>query len=292
MSKKVLGRGLSTLLPVRRDEAVSEPAVPVPPAILNELPVDRIVPNPFQPRRYFDEAALAELADSIRSEGIIQPIVVRGYQGHYQLIAGERRWRAAQLVGLTVVPVRVQEMPDDRMLEVALIENIQREDLDPIETARAFQRLSADLSLSHEEIGRRTGKDRATISNAIRLLQLPDEVQRLLAERKLSPGHARALLKIADPAQVRQIAAQAVQQQWSVRYLEQFTTEQARRDPPERTPEPAPQDPNVRAAVADLERSLGTRVRIIERGKGKGRVEIDYFSAEDLDRIYAAIVRD
>jgi len=292
MSKKVLGRGLSTLLPVRREEPLYEPAVALPPPPPTELPVDRIVPNPFQPRRYFDEAALAELADSIRSEGIIQPIVVRGYQDHYQLIAGERRWRAAQLAGLTAVPVRVQRMPDERMLEVALIENIQREDLDPIETARAFQRLSADLSLSHEEIGRRTGKDRATVSNAIRLLQLPDEVQRLLAERKLSPGHARALLKIADPALIRQIAAQAVQQQWSVRYVEQLTNEQAKSDPPERKPEPAPQDPNVRAAVADLERSLGTRVRIIERGKGKGRVEIDYFSTEDLDRIYAAIVRD
>jgi ParB family chromosome partitioning protein len=292
MTKKVLGRGLSTLIPTRREDPVSEPAVAAPPAIPTELPVDRIVPNPFQPRRYFDEAALAELADSIRSEGIIQPIVVREHLDHYQLIAGERRWRAAKLAGLTAVPVRVQEMPDERMLEVALIENIQREDLDPIEAARAFQRLSADLSLSHEEIGRRTGKDRTTISNALRLLQLPDDVQRLLAERKLSPGHARALLKITDPGLIRQIAAQAVQQQWSVRYVEQLTTDQARPDPPERKPEPAPQDPNVRAAVEDLERALGTRVRIIERGKGRGRVEIDYFSVEDLDRIYSAIIRD
>ncbi len=292
MSKKVLGRGLNTLLPSRWEEPVPSAPVPVAPSSPTELPVDRIVPNPFQPRRHFDEAALRELADSIKSDGVIQPVVVRPVGDHYELIAGERRWRATQLAGLTTVPVRVQDMADDRMLEVALIENIQREDLNPIETARAFQRLSTDLALSHEEIGRRTGKDRVTISNAIRLLQLPEQVHQLIAERKLSAGHARALLKVNDPAMLLQIALQTVQNDWSVRYVEQLTAERVK--PASETPkvEAATQDPNVRAAVEELERALGTRVRIVERGKGKGRVEIEYYSADDLDRIYSAIVHE
>jgi ParB family chromosome partitioning protein len=180
-------------------------------------------------------------------------------------------------------------MPDARMLEVALVENIQREDLNPIESAQAFHRLSEELGLSHEEIGQRTGKDRATVSNFIRLLQLPADVQLLVAENKLSPGHARALLKLGDEGRIRDYAAQSIQQDWSVRTLERITTNAL--DPSAaKTAEHKPQDPNVRAAVEELERALGTRVRIRERGKNKGCLEIDYSSPEELDRIYAAII--
>jgi len=251
-----------------------------------------MAPNPFQPRREFNAAQLEELAESIRINGIIQPIVVRKTADGYQIVAGERRWRAAQLVGLESVPVSIQDVADGRMLELALVENIQRENLNPIETALAFQKLRQDLGLNHEEIGRRTGKDRATITNSIRLLQLPQEIQDLVAANQLSPGHARALLKIDDPGEQRRLASLAISEQWSVRRIEAETT------PPEQpaksNSKERPVDPNVRAAVQELERILGTRVRILEqaRSKGKGTIQIDYFSADELDRLYSLIVRD
>ncbi len=291
MNKKALGRGLNTLLPPRPHAPDPPPESPAPAAPI-ELAIDQIKPNPFQPRKRFDEATLNELAQSIQADGIIQPLVVRKAGGSYQLIAGERRWRAARLAGLQAVPVHIHEIADERMLEVALIENIQREDLDPIESALAFQRLSAQLGLNQEEIGRRTGKDRATISNAIRLLQLPRDVQDLVAARQLSPGHARALLKLETSEMIRDMARKAIQNEWSVRQLEALTAtrstpEKPRMDAPAKTP-----DPNVRAAIDDLERVLGTRVRIVEKARGKGRVEIEYYSQDDLDRIYSAITRD
>ncbi len=289
MSKRALGRGLNTLLPVRSLPGPEKPTVPAP---LNELPIDQIVPNPFQPRSHFDQKALEELAQSIRTDGIIQPLVVRPGGKHYQLIAGERRWRAAQIAGLPTVPVHVQDMPDDRMLEVALVENIQREDLNPIESAMAFQRMSEDLGFSHEEIGQRTGKDRATVSNSIRLLQLPEDVRELIRDGKLSPGHGRALLKLSDPAEISTFAHRSVASGWSVRQMELFTTLHNSAQPPGAPEPPKPLDPNVKAAVSELERVLGTRVRIVDRGRGKGKVEIDYYSPEDLDRIYAAIVQE
>src|SRR6476646_2566243 len=169
--RTALGKGLNSLLPARLKQT-SAPDAPAAPQPVTELPVNRIKPNPFQPRRQFLEAALEELAQSIRVNGIIQPISVRHVGGEYQIIAGERRWRAAQLAGMTAVPVVVQEIADEKLLEVALIENIQREDLNPIELAEAFERMVTELSLSHEEIGRRTGKDRVTVTNTIRLLQL------------------------------------------------------------------------------------------------------------------------
>jgi ParB family chromosome partitioning protein len=216
--------------------------------------------------------------------------VVRRRGEQYELIAGERRWRAARLAGLKNVPVYVQETPDDRMLEIALIENIQREDLNPMETAAAFERLNEDLGLSHEEIGLRTGKDRATVSNFIRLLQLPGPVQALVSEGKLTPGHARPLLRLNSHEAVVKMAQQIISGGWTVREVEKALAGPT----PGKKPDPAPAkpvDPNVRAAIHELERALGTRVRIVDRGKGKGRVEIDYFSPEDLDRIYGLIVQ-
>jgi ParB family chromosome partitioning protein len=253
------------------------------------LPIDQIQANPLQPRRVFQSDRLEELAQSIRANGIIQPLVVRRHGGAYQLIAGERRWRAAKLAGLAEVPAIVQEFPDDRLLEITLIENIQREDLNPIETALAFDRLGKELHLSHEEIGQRTGKDRTTITNLLRLLNLPPDLQQLVAERRLSSGHARCLLGLPTAALQREVAEKAVAQGWSVRQMERTTQRMLETRQPKHVDD-VQQDPNVKAAIAELERVLGTKVRIVEKAKQHGRIEIDYYSTDDLDRIYSVIV--
>jgi ParB family transcriptional regulator, chromosome partitioning protein len=293
MSKnRALGKGLHSLLPQRQPHPpVGSVSSPGP---VTELAIDQVIPNPNQPRRDFRDQQLLELALSISADGIIQPLVVRHVNGTYELIAGERRLRAAKLAGLTKVPVVVQQIKDDRLLEVALIENIQREDLNPMELAGAFERMATELGLNHEEIGNRTGKDRATISNSIRLLQLPADVQQLIAERKLTPGHARALLKLPSEQAQREAAHLAIAEGWTVRQMEERTSEQA--PPPvrkkrEAAAPAAPADPNVKAAIDEMERALGTRVRIFDNGKGKGRIEIEFYSAEDLDRIYGAIAK-
>jgi ParB family chromosome partitioning protein len=254
------------------------------------VPLDKIDPNPTQPRVDFQPAHLQELADSIRVNGIIQPLIVRSNGERYELIAGERRWRAARLAGLTDVPVVIQEAANDRLLELALIENIQREDLNALETAQAFDRLAKEFQLSHEEIGRRTGKDRATITNLIRLLKLPKDIQILVAERRLSMGQARAILGLPSEELQRNVADKAVSQGLSVRQVERLVQRMV--EPRESTPEEEIEkpDPNVQAAVEELERALGTRVRIVPKGNNRGRVEIDYFSQDDLDRIYERIV--
>ena len=198
--RRALGKGLSALIPTRATPQPADNAAATPADQISQLPIDRIDPNPLQPRRIFQSDRLEELAQSIRSNGIIQPLVVRRQGTRYQLVAGERRWRAAKLAGLIQVPVIVQEFPDDRLLEITLIENIQREDLNPIETAVAFERLAKELQLSHDEIGARTGKDRTTITNLLRLLNLPSDLQQLVAERRLSSGHARCLLGLPTAA--------------------------------------------------------------------------------------------
>ncbi len=280
---RALGKGLHSLLPQR-----DTPVQPV-----TELPTGEIVPNPRQPRLSFQDEQLQELATSIRTDGVIQPLIVRRVEGKYELVAGERRLRAAKLVGLDTVPVVVRDIPDAELLEIALVENIQREDLNPMELATAFERMCVEMDLNHAEIGNRTGKDRATVANAIRLLQLPPDLQKLVAERKLSPGHARALLKLATEEEQRNAAQSAIAEGWSVREIEERTkpaTSQASRKP--RSPsEPTGPDPNVKAAIAELERLLGTRVRVFDNGKGKGRIEIEFYSQDDLDRIYSAITK-
>ena len=193
-TRKALGRGLSSLLPTRPTAAPPPEPAPRPADSVAQVSVDLIDPNPVQPRENFQADRLHELAQSILANGIIQPLVLRRRNERYQLIAGERRWRAAKMAGLDTVPAVIREIHDDRLLEVSLIENIQREDLNPIESAHAFDRLSREFKLTHEEIARRTGKDRATITNILRLLRLPEDVQQLLAERKIAMGHARALL--------------------------------------------------------------------------------------------------
>jgi ParB family chromosome partitioning protein len=283
--RKVLGRGLGALLPAR------PPVIPIETRQddAQTLPVDAIDPNPFQPRRLFHAERLEELAQSIRGNGIIQPLVVRKSGDRHQLVAGERRWRAAKLAGISNVPVVIRQIPDDRLLEVTLVENIQREDLNPIETAIAFDRMMSELSLGAEEIGQRTGKDRTTVVNSVRLLQLPQDIQQLVAERRLSAGHARSLLSLPTAELQREVAERSVAQGWSVRQMERTTQRMVEGRKPKHVDE-VDTDPNVKAAVQELERVLGTKVRIVERAKQKGRIEIEYYSADDLDRIYTTIV--
>ena len=291
--RKALGKGLSALLPGRSSGQASAatataPAAP-PTAAPSRLPIEAIQPNPMQPRVVFQPERLEELAASIRANGIIQPLIVRRHETQFQLVAGERRWRAAKLAGLTEVPVVIQEIADPLLLEIALIENIQREDLNAIETARAYERLGRDLGLSQEEIGRRTGKDRTSITNALRLLRLPVEVQLLLAEHRLSMGHARAILGLPTAEQQIEVAEKTAAQGLSVRQVEALvqasTSDQSR---PGGKREKVP-DPNVRAAIEEMERALGTRVRIVELSEQRGRIEIEYYSQTDLDRLFQQI---
>src|SRR5215469_13179973 len=282
--RKALGRGLGSLLP-------SRPTPPPSPSEPNtiDIPIELIDPNPLQPRRLFHAERLEELAQSIRANGIIQPLVVRKADARYQLVAGERRWRAAKLAGIQRVPTVVREIPDDHLLEITLIENIQREDLNPIETAIAFERMMRELALSAEQVGGRTGKDRTTIVNIVRLLQLPPDLQQLVAERRLSAGHARCLLSLSTADLQREVAEKSVAQGWSVRQMEHTTQKMLEGRKPKHVDE-VETDPNVKAAIQDMERVLGTKVRIVERAKQKGRIEIEYYSTEDLDRIYTVIV--
>src|SRR5439155_10674022 len=281
--RKALGKGLSALLPPRTTSpmgvaaaAAPSPAHDLPPA---RLPIDAIEPNPMQPRVSFQPERLEELATSIRSNGIIQPLIVRRHETSYQIVAGERRWRAAKLAGMTEVPVVVQEVADRAMLELALVENIQREDLNPIETAHAFERLNREMGLSHEEIGRRTGKDRTSIANAVRLLKLPQAVQLLLAEHRISMGHARAVLGLPAADQQLQVAEKAAAQGMSVRQVEALVQEltSSRGKGGRGSKHESHTDPNVKAAIDELERALGTRVRIVELSEQRGRIEIEYY---------------
>jgi ParB family transcriptional regulator, chromosome partitioning protein len=283
--RKALGRGLGALLPTR------PPSAPLPTREEDNrhISIDLIDANPLQPRHSFQAQRLEELAQSIRVNGIIQPLVVRRVGERYQLVAGERRWRAAKLAEVQEVPAVVREIPDERLLEITLIENIQREDLNPMETATAFDRMMRELALTPEQVGRRTGKDRTTIVNLIRLLQLPDDLQQLVAERRLSAGHARCLLSLPTVDLQREAAERSVAQGWSVRQLERTTQRMIEGRKPKHVDE-VETDPNVKAAIHEMERVLGTKVRIIEKAQQKGRIEIEYYSPEDLDRIYGVIV--
>jgi ParB family transcriptional regulator, chromosome partitioning protein len=283
--RRALGRGLSALLPQRPIAAATQVAPEPTDSGLRAalIPIADIQPNPLQPRSVFDASRLEELSKSIETNGIIQPLLVRRKGASYELIAGERRLRAAKLAGLTDVPAIIQDYADERILEIALIENIQREDLNPMETAHALERLHTDMNLSHEEIAERTGKDRTTITNMIRLLRLPREVQLLVAERRLSMGHARAILGLQTPELQTQVAEKSAAQGFSVRQVERLVKKV--NEPREPTSEPL-QDPNTKAAVAELESILGQRVRVVEKSPERGRIEIEYYSQGELQRLY------
>jgi ParB family chromosome partitioning protein len=284
--RKALGKGLSALLPVKAVPPAPDPLVPT-----NRLPIEAIEPNPMQPRTVFHPDRLQELANSIRANGVIQPLIVRRAGSRFQIVAGERRWRAAQLAALTEVPVVIQDVAEPQLLELALIENIQREDLGPLEIAHAFDRLHTELGLSQEQIARRTGKDRASIANYLRLLKLPDRVQALLGSSRLSMGHAKAILGLpTDELQIEN-AERAAAQGLSVRQVEALVQEMTS-DRPRTKGEKSeqPQDPNVKAAVEALQNALGTRVRIIAVNEQRGRIEIEYYSQDHLDRLYQQLL--
>lgn len=282
--RPALGRGLSALIPV------APPAPPQPrerdPHRPTEVDIDLLRPNPRQPRMQIDEPRLDELAQSIRSHGVIQPILVRRADEHFEIVAGERRWRAAQRASLLKIPVVVREVTDDHLLEVALIENIQREDLNAIEEAQAYQRLSDEFNMSQEAIAAAVGKDRATIANYIRLLRLPVEVRNELSSGVLSMGHARALLALADESAQRRVAREVVSRGLSVRETEALVR---RESTPSVPPAPRKVDPNTRAAEDRLKLALGTRVRIVRKGTA-GRIEIDFGDENELQRLYEQLI--
>ncbi|MBI1357066.1 MAG: ParB/RepB/Spo0J family partition protein [Acidobacteria bacterium] len=292
--RKALGRGLDALLATKKPAPAAAPGpspIEVDPSVetIRQLSLALIDANPDQPRQTFSAESIAELAQSIRIDGVIQPLIVRPAGDRYLLIAGERRMRAAQAAGLMEVPAVVRDIADDRVLEIALIENIQREDLNSIEVAQALQRMAHELSLSHEELAQRTGKNRTTITNLLRLLKLPASVQRLVAQGQLQMGHARALLALSEETDQVEVADEVLRRGLSVRQVEELVRKRLQPVP---EPEPKPVDPNVEAAVETLERALGTRVRLIQRGRQSGKIEIEYSSQDELDRIYAHLTGD
>ena len=280
--KRALGRGLSALIPQAAAIAVPIAGESEDKSLLR-LPLEEIRRDPGQPRKTFDEDKLRELADSIRAQGLIQPVLVRrdGPSG-YVLIAGERRWRAAQLAGLSEIPAVVREVSSAQALELALVENLQRTDLNPIEEAEGYRRLIDEFHLTQEQVSQRVGKERSTVANALRLLGLPDEVKEMLASGTLSMGHARALLGLPRIPEMVELARRITEKKLSVREAERLVKA-------ERTAEhePARDQPSLqqRAVVEELQRALGTKVRLVEKGGGKGTLEIDFFSYEELDRL-------
>ena len=283
MNRKALGRGLGALLSSDRTiDLGSEPS---------EVDVESIVPGPMQPRTHFDEAGLESLAESIRSHGVVQPLLVRRRGDGFELIAGERRWRAAKFAGLARVPVVVKEVPDDQLLEIALIENIQRENLNPIEEAQAYKKLLDTVGLTQEALASRVGRDRSYITNYLRLLRLPDDLQQLLIDGRLSTGHARTLLALTHADLQRRVARQIIDGGLSVRATEHLVHKSTQEKPAKGSLTPRAVDPNIRAAETKLRRALGTQVKINVAGDGRGRLEISFFNAQDLDRIYNLLVR-
>lgn len=270
--QRALGMGLEALLP----DVTAEDEV-------REIELERIVPNPYQPRRHFDEAALAELATSIREHGVIQPIIVRGVGDGYQIVAGERRYRASRMAGLTRIPAVVREFSETQMMEIALVENIQRADLNPIEEASAMQRLMTEFGLTQERMAERVGRSRPYVANMLRLLALPEDIKEHVSRGTISMGHARVLAGMNDPAAIRRLAQQIIEDKLSVRDVEALAAKRPVRKAGKRSNQ-ATGDPALRDVSEELMRVFGTNVRIVGNGH-RGRVEIEYFSEDDLERI-------
>jgi ParB family chromosome partitioning protein len=278
MRRKALGKGLSALLPdPEPDRAAGEAAA--------EVAVDSLEPNPHQPRTRIAPSALAELAASIRESGMVQPILARRQGSRYQIIAGERRWRAAQQLGLASVPVVLRDVPDDRLLELALVENIQRQELTPLEEAQAYQRLQEALGLTQEELARKVGRERSTVANTLRLLRLPREIRELLGAGRLDAGHARALLALERGEDQLALGRESARRGLSVREVERRVASLRAR--PRAA---ARKDPNTRAAEERLRAALGARVEITRRGRG-GSLRIAFASEAELSRLFDLLVR-
>ncbi|NTU70507.1 MAG: ParB/RepB/Spo0J family partition protein [Coriobacteriia bacterium] len=276
MSKRGLGRGLSALIPSASQESQTSGEV-------TELAVDMIAPNPEQPRTDITEEGIAELADSIKKVGLLQPIIVRAHGEGYQIIAGERRWRASRQAGLDRVPVRVLSKSATESLEIALIENLQREDLNAIEEARGYRKLLSEYRMTQAELADKVSKSRSTITNSLRLLDLPDEAQELVYTGKMSAGHARAVLSVPDEAIRMKLAARIVEDALSVREAENLARLYAAGQT-ERTPRPA-SPKSYKVVARKLRRILGTNVRV-KNAKDKGKIEIDFQGEEELERIF------
>ena len=283
--RKALGRGLESLLPSARP---AEPVGPTTPGqAVRELPVSEIDPNPYQTRSHFDEQALNELAASILVNGIVQPILVRPVNGRYQLIAGERRWRAAKKIGREFIPAVIRHASNEQAMEMTIVENLQREDLNPMEEARAFDRLSREFNLTQEQMSQKTGRERASIANLVRLLRLPESVQQSLEAGELTAGHAKALLMLDGDEAIVSAAQKIRANSLSVRQTEELVQRlllpQDGQAPSDAEKQRAV-DPNVRAAEEELQRALGMRVTIRDK-KGKGKIVIEYATLEDFDRV-------
>lgn len=283
MTRRALGRGLSALLSDSGSASDGDD--------IDEVDIDLIDPNPDQPRTRFKEDKLEELAQSIRANGLVQPILLRrSPNGRYQIVAGERRWRAAQRAGLRRVHAVIRNIPDAKLLELALIENIQREELNPIEEAVAYQRLIHTLGLTQDEVAQQVGKDRSSIANYLRLLKLPDDVQRMLEDDLISMGHARALLGLESRDQIRSLANDVTEKKLSVRQTEQAVKRISSPQSQSERSTASSNDANIRAAELKMKRFLGSQVRISLNSTG-GRIEIDFSSTSELDRIYSIIMR-
>jgi len=292
MTRNALGRGLSALIREPEPPPQVSPVATPPAATAGEpsqIDIDLIDPSPYQPRTRFREEALEELARSIRASGIIQPLILRPQGSRYQLIAGERRWRAAQRAGLPRVPAILRDVPEEMALEITLVENIQREDLNPIEQARAFERLMVDFRLTQENVAERTGKDRTTVANAVRLLKLEKSLQDLIEDGRLTAGHGRALLAISDSQLRQSLAQRAARGGLTVRQIERLA---ARKSGRPTLPTPPALDANTRAALEELQRHLGTRVTLRPRTKTQpGQLILEYYDDAQLVGLYDRLLR-
>lgn len=307
MPRNALGKGLSALIrepePTPQPQALQQAPVvatpatagtataakPAPSEGLFQADIDLIDPSPHQPRTRFREEALEELARSIQASGIVQPLVVRRISGRFELIAGERRWRAAQRAGMARVPVVVRDVPEELALEMTLVENLQREDLNPIEQAHAFQKLTDEFHLTQEQVAEKTGKDRATIANAVRLLKLESDIQDLLEEGRLTAGHGRALLAIADTKMRMDLARRIAKGGMTVRQVERFANRGSR---PKPSAAVLQADPNAKAALEELQRAYGTRVLVQAQRAGKpGQLIFEYYNDSDLARLYDLLMK-
>jgi ParB family chromosome partitioning protein len=279
-ARQALGKGLGALIP--------EKGVPEGEGkrLLQQCGIEEVHPNPFQPRKTFSDEQLQELVDSIREKGILQPLLVRRRSDGYELIAGERRWRAAQRAGLREIPILVRDVSESEMLELSLIENIQREDLNPIEEAEAYKRLMEQFHLTQEEISKKVGKDRSTIANTVRLLRLPPEIKLSLAEGKITMGHARAFLSLEGVDKQRLLWKKLLSAGLSVRQTESLVKRLRTRS----SPPPRRSHPEWSALIEELQRALGTKVRILGNRK-RGKIEIDFFSPDELDRVIELLRR-
>jgi ParB family chromosome partitioning protein len=282
MKRLALGRGLEALIPDASAAEEKDVTIDTSSSKLHAIPLERINPGPFQPRHTFDPAGLAELAESIKERGMIQPIVVRAVDGAFELVAGERRLRAVERLGWESIPSLVLDNVDNEaVMEIALIENLQREDLNPIEEASAFQRLMSECSLSQAEVAARVGKDRSSVANSLRLLSLPEKIQGMLIEGSITSGHARALLAVAGDSEKISLATKVSREDLSVRQLEKIVYKEGRAG---RIRKPKARPAEIAAIEESLKRKLGTKVIITRKRKG-GKITIEYYSDDELNRL-------